>query len=69
MNTRQTVSLEPQEWQSLLTVLAHAQGPGVTWVVINPLLMKIGQQLQDKQSSSQDQHPGPRAVNAEGQIE
>ena len=42
----QTVVLERGEWNSLLAVLANAQGPGVSWAVVNPLVMKLGQQLQ-----------------------
>lgn len=41
----QTVTLEPADWNQLLAVLANAQGPGLTWAVINPLIMKLGEQL------------------------
>ena len=41
---KQTVTLEDQEWQGLINVLANATNS--PWVVTNPLLMKIGQQLQ-----------------------
>lgn len=42
----QTVVLEQNEWQQTLAILCNAQGPGINWQVVNPLVMKIGQQLQ-----------------------
>lgn len=42
----QVVSMDPQEWQQVLAVMCNAQGPGITWAITNPLIMKLGQQLQ-----------------------
>lgn len=40
-----TVSLENNEWQQLLNVIANAHGPGINWLVVNPLIVKISQQV------------------------
>ena len=45
----QTVTLEANEWQSLIAILAQAQGPGVNWMAVNPLLQKLTAQLQPQQ--------------------
>ena len=45
----QSVTLSEQEWQSLIGVVANAVGS--PWTVTNPLLMKIGQQLQEQQGT------------------
>ena len=42
----QTVTMEASEWQSVLAVMCNAQGPGITWATTNPLIMKLGAQLQ-----------------------
>jgi hypothetical protein len=47
----QTVTLSEQEWQQVMGLMAL--GP---WRDVNPLLMKIGQQLQ-QQSVRQEQPP------------
>ena len=52
----QTVSLEPAEWQQLINVLANTTA--APWVVTNPLLMKLGQQLQ-AQAQSGPPNPDP----------
>jgi hypothetical protein len=41
-----SVDLNDQEWGQLMFVLANAEGKGITWAMVNPLLMKIGAQLQ-----------------------
>lgn len=43
------VELSDQEWGQLMFVLANAEGKGITWALTNPLLMKIGGQLQVQQ--------------------
>lgn len=50
----QTVTLEPADWNQLLAVLANAQGPGLTWAVINPLIMKLGEQLRTQGGNGLD---------------
>ena len=45
----QTITMDAAEWQQMLFVLANAQGQGITWAVTNPLLMKLGEQLQKQQ--------------------
>lgn len=42
----QTVVLADIEWTQLMAIIANAQGAGITWGVVNPLLMKLGAQLQ-----------------------
>jgi hypothetical protein len=44
----QTVTLNNTEWTQLLAVLAMAQGPGISWQTINPLVMRIGEQLRQQ---------------------
>lgn len=39
----QTVKLEREEWSQVLAVLAN--GP---WTVVNPLIMKMGEQLRQQ---------------------
>lgn len=41
----QTVTLTDTEWAQLMAVLANATGPGITWAAVNPLLMRLGEQL------------------------
>jgi hypothetical protein len=43
-----TVELSEQEWQAVINLIAQAP-----WHQANPLLMKIGQQLQTQQQQSQ----------------
>lgn len=40
------VRLDNEEWQRVLTVLSQGQ-----WAVVNPLIMKIGGQLQAAQAA------------------
>ena len=42
------VDLSDQEWGQVMFVLANAEGKGITWGLVNPLLMKIGEQLRGK---------------------
>lgn len=51
----QAVTLDKLEWQAVLTVMGNAQGPGISWTMVNPLMMKIGQQLQAQEHASS--HP------------
>lgn len=53
----QTVTMDQTEWGQLMAVLANAQGPGITWSVVNPLLMKLGEQLR-VQAPGQVVRPG-----------
>lgn len=48
----QVVSLADVEWQQLLAIVCNAQGPGINWAVVNPLVMKLGEQLR-----MQTEHP------------
>jgi hypothetical protein len=41
----QSVTLADVEWQQALVVLCNATGPGINWSMVNPLIMKIGEQL------------------------
>lgn len=51
-----TVTLELDEWQKIMAVLAQAP-----WAVANPLLMKIGDQL--RQQTPRPNGPDPEPVN------
>jgi hypothetical protein len=54
MASDRMIRLELEEWQRVLGVLA--QGP---WATVNPLIMKIGEQLRM-------QEPGPEGVRPRG---
>ena len=41
-----TIELDDTRADQLMFVLANAEGKGITWSIINPLLMEIGRQLQ-----------------------
>jgi hypothetical protein len=47
-----TVSLDDEEWQRVLTIIASAP-----WNVANPLLMKIGEQLRHQQVTNSGEVP------------
>jgi hypothetical protein len=44
-----TIELSHTEFGQLMGVLANATGPNITWAIVNPLLMKIGEQLRMQQ--------------------
>lgn len=44
-----TLELNYIECGQLMNVLANAEGKSITWAVVNPLLMKIGEQLRVQQ--------------------
>jgi hypothetical protein len=46
------VGLEPEEWQRVLAVLAQGQ-----WAIVNPLIMKIGAQLQAQAAIAETRKP------------
>ena len=54
MSADRTVRLDLEEWQRVIGVLA--QGP---WATVNPLMMKIGEQLRM-------QEPAPASAPARG---
>jgi hypothetical protein len=54
------VTLEDQEWQQVLALLSDAP-----WRVANPLLMKIGQQLQ-AQRAMQSKQPTEVGITPDG---
>lgn len=60
------VELSEQEWQQLLFVLGNAEGKGINWSLTNPLLMKIGQQLQAQATASVVKPPHEIRLNADG---
>jgi hypothetical protein len=47
-----TIELDHIEFGQLMNVLANAEGKNITWAVVNPLLMKIGEQLRVQQQLS-----------------
>lgn len=49
-----TVTMTMDRWQQLMGILGRAEGPGLNWTIINPLLMEIGRQLQAQQGNSQE---------------
>lgn len=48
-----SVNLNDEKWGQLMFVLANAEGKGVTWAIVNPLLMEIGGQLRAQQPRQQ----------------
>lgn len=63
----QTVVLEKNQWQQLIAVLGMAQGPGISWQTVNPLLMAIGAQLQTQDVSALGHGaPTPNAMPGDG---
>lgn len=57
----QTVTLTDTEWTQVLNVLANSQG--FAWAITNPLLMKIGGQLQGQaEFSSQPPAHAPGVI-------
>lgn len=53
------IELEPDEWQRVLAVLAQAP-----WSTANPLIMKIGAQMQ-AQAGTQGARPNGRGEDAD----
>ena len=49
----QTVTLAGIEWQQLLAILCNGTGPGISWATTNPLVMKVGGQLQQQTAGAQ----------------
>jgi hypothetical protein len=47
-----TLDLDNQECGQLMAILANAEGKNITWANINPLLMKIGEQLRQQTLSA-----------------
>ena len=60
-----SVDLSTEEWQTLINILATANGPGISWTVTNPLLAKISEQVR-RQSLAGNSKEMPAA---EGQVE
>jgi hypothetical protein len=55
-----TVTLDVEEWQRVLGVLAQGQ-----WAVVNPLIMKIGEQLRMQEPRPEEVRPRGNGVDAE----
>ena len=55
------VAMQRQEWNQLLFILANAEGKGINWSTTNPLVMKIGEQL-----NAQSQRAAPTEQPSEG---
>lgn len=55
------VELSDAEWQQLMNILATTKEH--PWMITNPLLMKIGQQLN---AQTQLQEPGPSSIRDRG---
>jgi hypothetical protein len=51
-----TVRLDTEEWAKVMAIIATA-----SWTVANPLLMKIGDQLQRQQSTNSKEVPVPQS--------
>jgi hypothetical protein len=49
-----TLELENVECGQLMNVLANAEGKNITWSIVNPLLMKIGEQLRTQSLNNPD---------------
>lgn len=61
-----TFELEHSECGQLMNVLANATGPNINWAVVNPLLMKIGEQLRMQQPALGDQKTDPTSKPKQG---
>ena len=59
-----TVDMTDQEWAQVMFVLANAEGKGITWGMVNPLLMKLGGQLKGKQEVPPKSEYNPKRKNA-----
>jgi hypothetical protein len=51
------IELDPPECGMLMAILANAEGKGITWQTVNPLLMKIGSQLRLQAEAAQRAPP------------
>jgi hypothetical protein len=67
-----TIELDSSEFSQLMFVLSSAEGKGISWGLVNPLIMKIGEQVrvQAVQSSRVSATPSsitrkPRDINME----
>jgi hypothetical protein len=66
-----SVEMNDQEWGQLMFILANAEGKGITWTMVNPLMMKVGDQLRVQASAKRygiDQQP-PKSDGKEVQHE
>jgi hypothetical protein len=43
-----SIELDSAEVGQLMFILANAEGKGINWSMVNPLLMKIGQQARQQ---------------------
>jgi len=55
-----TITLDIEEWQRVLGVLAQGQ-----WATVNPLIMKIGEQLRGQKLAPEGVRPRGNGVDAE----
>jgi hypothetical protein len=53
-----SIELDSSEFGNLMFILANAEGKGINWSMVNPLLMKIGEQLRT-QSAGFSNMPSP----------
>ena len=64
------LELESEMAAHLMYILANAEGKGITWAIVNPLLMEVGNQLRGQamrqqagsQSAARFTTPGSQAV-------
>lgn len=57
---KQTVELDEEEWKQVMGIIAQAP-----WSIANPLLMKLGAQLQAQQTNKQTNN-GQEATASQG---
>ena len=43
-----SIEMSDQEFGQLMFILANSEGKGITWGIVNPLMMKIGEQLRSQ---------------------
>jgi hypothetical protein len=55
-----TITLDIEEWQRVLGVLAQGQ-----WATVNPLIMKIGEQLRMQEPAPEGVRPRGNGADAE----
>jgi hypothetical protein len=57
------VELDEQEWQQVMNLIADAP-----WKVANPLLMKLGEQLQRQQTNIKQQTNNAKVAAAQEEV-
>jgi hypothetical protein len=57
-----SLELDSSEVGNLMFILANAEGKGINWGIVNPLLMKIGEQMRIQSAGYSNISPPPPPV-------